>query len=88
MMKHRYVFSAVVALIAAMAGMMFGHQTGAATDSDRYTITGDVSAAYSNGEFVVWVCRVPARPAVGASACPLPLRPLPAAIHSQVSRTA
>ena len=55
-MKYRYVFPALPVLIA-VTGMMFGHQTGVAADSGRYSITGDVSAAYANGEFVVWVSR-------------------------------
>ena len=50
MKHHRVLYS----MIAMAVGLCIA---GAATvdESNRYTITGDLSAAYSNGEFVVWV---------------------------------
>jgi thiol-disulfide isomerase/thioredoxin len=53
-MKYRYLVYTMTAL--ALAGCMTTAQSAAQTDqTNRYTITGDVSAAYRNGEFVVWV---------------------------------
>lgn len=49
MNHHRLLRSMAVFFVAmCIAG-------GATAESNRYTITGDLSAAYSNGEFVVWV---------------------------------
>ncbi len=42
-------------MTAIAAGLCMASGAAAASESDRYTITGDLSAAYSNGEFVVWV---------------------------------
>ena len=53
-MKYPYLLCAMTAL--ALAGCVTGAQNATQTaQTNRYTITGDVSAAYSNGEFVVWV---------------------------------
>ena len=53
-MKYRYLLCVMTAL--ALAGGVTGAQNATETaQTNRYTIKGDVSAAYSNGEFVVWV---------------------------------
>ncbi len=41
--------------LAAAAAVFFAACAGGDAESNRYTLTGDVSAVYSNGEFVVWV---------------------------------
>ena len=50
-MHHR----SFLCLMAAGAAVFFTACAANDAESNRYTITGDVSAAYSNGEFVVWV---------------------------------
>ncbi len=49
-MHHRNFLFSLMAIAAGLVAACAAHDT----ESNRYTITGDVSAVYSNGEFVVW----------------------------------
>ena len=53
-MKHRS-FAPIAPLMLAIAVGLYAAGAASVDESNRYTITGDVSAAYSNGEFVVWI---------------------------------
>ena len=68
-MKYRYLLYALVATALAFSMNDYGSAADA-TASNRYTITGDLSAAYSNGEFVVWVSQPKKRAGAGVSMAP------------------
>ena len=68
-MKYRYLLYALVATALAFSMNDYGSAADA-TASNRYTITGDLSAAYSNGEFVVWVSQPKKKGGGGVSMAP------------------
>ena len=53
-MNYRHLLYALFAVALSFSITDYGSAAGAAA-SNRYTISGDLSSAYSNGEFVVWV---------------------------------
>lgn len=64
-MRNRCVFTTLAAL-CVMTGVVSGHASQKAPEPGRYTITGDLSAVYANGDFVVWVSK-PDKAAGGGS---------------------
>lgn len=61
-MNHQRLFHSMSAIAAALCMSA----AAVAAETDGYTITGDVSAVYSNGEFVVWVSEPGKKAGAGA----------------------